>query len=240
MADSEGHRTVSRALHALEIAVASEDGVTLGELADQVGAAKSSLHPLLKALVFRGYLTYADTRYRTGPSISALSAADRPSIVSVARPFMEDLLRQFNETVMLGSMVGDTLVYLHTAESWQPVRYVPPRVRPPSYWPSSIGKLYLAQLDAGDFERYIAEHIRPEQRDTLRAEVGEARITGVAFNHGDTVPDLSAVAARIVVGHDIVACLAVAGPSRRIDGRSAEIAAATLEVATGIGTLLLR
>ncbi|KXX56009.1 IclR family transcriptional regulator [Rhodococcus sp. LB1] len=239
MADSEGHRAVSRALHALEIAVASGEGMTLGQLAEQVGAAKSSLHPLLKALVYRGYLTYEDTRYRTGPSIGALSAADSPSIVSVARPFMDDLLRQFNETVMLGSMVGDTLVYLHSVESDQPVRYVPPRVRPPTDRPSSIGKLYLAQLEDDDLERYVADHIQPDQAAALRAEVEEARITGVAFNHGDTLPDLSAVAARIVVGHDIMACLAVGGPSRRIDSRSPEIAAATLEAAASIGKLLL-
>jgi DNA-binding IclR family transcriptional regulator len=238
MAGSEGHRAVSRALHALEIAVASEDGVTLGQLADEVGAAKSSLHPLLKALVFRGYLTYEGTRFRSGPSIGALAAADNPSIVTVARPFMEELQRQFNETVMLGRVVGERLIYLHSVESDQLVRYSPPRVRPPSDYPSSIEKLYLAQLDDKGLERYLAEHIRPEKRDALCADVAEARNTGVAFNHGDTFPDLSAVAARIVAGHDMVACLAIGGPSRRIDSRSAEIANATLEAAINISKVL--
>jgi DNA-binding IclR family transcriptional regulator len=238
MTGSEGHRAVSRALHALEIAVASEDGVTLGQLADALGAAKSSLHPLLKALVFRGYLTYEHTRFRGGPSIGALAAVDSPAIVPVARPFMEELKRQFNETVMLGSVVGDRLIYLHSVESDQVVRYSPPKVRPPSEFPSSIEKLYLAQLDGESLDRYLAEHVPQEKWHKLRADVAEARATGLAFNRGDTFPDLSAVAARIVVGHDIVACLAIGGPSRRIDSRSAEIAIAILDTATNIGKLL--
>ncbi|EID77025.1 MULTISPECIES: IclR family transcriptional regulator [Rhodococcus] len=235
MAGSEGHRAVLRALHALEIAVASEEGVALGEIADQLEAAKSSVHPLLKALVSRGYLTYEGMRYRAGPSVGALAGVDYPSVVPIAQPFMDNLLLQFDETVMLGRVVGETLIYLHSLESHQPVRYSPPRFRPPSDHPSSIEKLYLTQLDREQLDQYIAEHIKPDKREKLRAEIVEARRTGLAFNHGDTFPDLSAVAARIVVGHDVIACLAVGGPSRRIEGRSSEIAAATLEAATSIG-----
>ncbi len=165
MADSEGHRAVSRALHALELAAASKDGITLGELAHQMGAAKSSLHPLLKALVFRGYLTYDGSRYRTGPSIGALAAVDSPSIVPIAQPFMDDLVRQFDETVMLGRVVGETLIYLHNVESNQVVRYSPPRVRPPSDHPSSIEKLYLAQRDDEQIDLYIGEHIHPSKQE---------------------------------------------------------------------------
>jgi DNA-binding IclR family transcriptional regulator len=240
MADSEGHRAVSRALHALELAAASKDGITLGELAHQMGAAKSSLHPQLKALVFRGYLTYDGSRYRTGPSIGALAAVDSPSIVPIAQPFMDDLVRQFDETVMLGRVVGETLIYLHNVESNQVVRYSPPRVRPPSDHPSSTEKLYLAELDDEQIDRYIDEHIHPAKREGLRAEILEARATGVAFNHGDTFPDLSAVAARITVGDSLAACLAIGGPSRRIESRLNEIASATTYAANSIAKLLRR
>lgn len=235
MAGGEGHRSVARALHALELTVASEDGATLGELADRTGAAKSSLHPLLRALVARGYLVHEGNRYRTGPSIAALAAADRPALVPLARPYMAALRERFDETVMLGSMVGDTLVYLHTEESHQLVRYSPRRVRPPTKHPSSIGKVYLAQLDDDDLEAHLLTDALPDKRDELRREVVEARTTGVAFNHGDTFPDLSAVAARIDGTQGIVACLAIGGPSRRIDAQALQMAEALLEAAGAIG-----
>ncbi|GAB3688132.1 helix-turn-helix domain-containing protein [Saccharopolyspora sp. ID03-671] len=235
---NEGHRSVARALHALEITVASETGVTLGELAEHVGAAKSSLHPLLRALVFRGYLVHEDNRYRPGPAIDTLAMAQHPAVVPVARPFMEDLLQQFNETVMLGSVVGETLVYLHSLESTHVVRYSPPQVRPATDHPSSIRKLYLAQLDDADLEKYVAANICEDKRERLLAEVREARTTGVAYNHGDTFPDLSAVAARITGDQGVLACLALGGPSRRIDARSDEITEALREATAGIETVL--
>lgn len=235
---NEGHRAVARALQALEIAVASEDGVTLSELAERLGAAKSSLHPLLKALEFRGYLTYEGHRYRAGASVNTLAAPDSVQIVPMAAPFMDDLLQRFGETVMLGSMVGETLIYLHTAESKHVVRYSPPKVRPPTSHPSSIGKLYLARLTDDELEKYAAAHVVEEKRATLLKEVREARSTGVATNSGDTFPDLSAVAAPIVSGKGLLACLAIGGPSRRIDERVPELADALRHATAEIGRLL--
>lgn len=235
---NEGHRAVARALQALEIAVASEDGVTLSELAKRVGAAKSSLHPLLKALEFRGYLTYEGHRYRAGASVNTLAAPDSVQIVPIAAPFMDDLLQRFGETVMLGSMVGETLIYLHTAESSHVVRYSPPKVRPPTSHPSSIGKLYLAQLADDELEKYVAAHVVGEKRAGLLEEVREARSSGVAINSGDTFPDLSAVAAPIVTRKGLLACMAVGGPSRRIDDRVTELADALRLATAEIGRLL--
>lgn len=237
-AQNVGHRTVARALHALEITVASETGLTLGELAEHVGAAKSSLHPLMKALVFRGYVVYEDGLYRPGPAIDTLAMAQHPAIVPVARPFMDELLQRFNETVMLGSVVGETLVYLHSVESTHVVRYSPPQVRPPTDHPSSIGKLYLAQLDDAALEKYVAANTQPAKRKRLLTEVHEARTSGIAYNHGDTFPDLSAVASRIMGEHGVVACLAIGGPSRRIDARSDEITEALREATGTIEAML--
>ncbi|MGH3467271.1 MAG: helix-turn-helix domain-containing protein, partial [Thermocrispum sp.] len=77
---TDGHRAVARALQALEIVAASERALTLGELAAHVAAAKSSLHPLLKTLVMRGYLVYENGRYGPGPTVATLASTDGPSV----------------------------------------------------------------------------------------------------------------------------------------------------------------
>jgi len=236
MSVSEGHRSVGRALEALELAVAADGGLALGDIATQIGAPKSSLHPLLRALVHRGYLSYEDNRYHVGPSVIALAAASQPSLVTLARPLREELRERFDETVMLGSMVGDTLVYLHVEESHQAVRYSPPRVRPPTENPSSIGKLYLAQLNDPAVEAYLETEAPADRREVLRQEIDEARRTGIAYNHGETFGDLTAVASRITVGRSLLACLAIGGPSTRLDPQSEKIAAALLEASGKIAS----
>lgn len=238
-AGNEGHRAVARALHALEIAVASEEGVTLTDLATHVGAAKSSLHPLLKALVFRGYLTYDGVRYRAGQSIETLaSSPDGLSLVSAASPFMDALLRRFDETVSLGTMVGETLIYLHNVETEQVVRYSPPKVRPMGEHPSSMGKLYLTQLPDSDLQNYVDNHVRADRRENVLSDVREARVTGVAFNRGESYADLGSVAARILVGGHVAGCLAIGGPIRRMQPREEPMAAALRDAASVIGTLV--
>jgi DNA-binding IclR family transcriptional regulator len=137
---------------------------------------------------------------------------------------MVELARRFGETVMLGAMLGDTLVYLDTIESDQLVRYSPPRVRPPMANPSSIMKLYLGQLSDGELAAYLDQHIAVESRGRLEEEIQKARVEGVAFNRGDTFSDLSAVAAAIISRGVLTACIAVGGPTARVGPRCEEMA----------------
>lgn len=234
-----GHRAVSRALQVLEAAAIADDGVTLAGLAIALDAPKSSLHPVVKALVHRGYLDLRNARYHLGPAVTALSHVSQPAVVLAAQDAMAELNHRFNETVMLGTMVGDTLVYLDVVESSQAVRYSPPRVRQHFERPSSIMKLYLADLEPPAFDRYLTDRIHdPEFATRLRAEVDHARTHGIAYNRGDTFEDLSAVAARISSRDGLVAALSIGGPSTRVAPRFDELAAAVLAGATQVSARL--
>jgi len=63
-----GHRAVARALDILERLSARPAGASLTELAQALGAPKTSLLPLLRTLVGRGYATRGESgRYAAGP-----------------------------------------------------------------------------------------------------------------------------------------------------------------------------
>lgn len=225
---AKAHRTVSRVTTILELAAANRSGVRLTELATALDAPRSSVHGLVKGLVATGYLREEGGTYRIGPAINSLLAAAPPTVAEAARPAMERLHRQFNETVMLATPVGDSVVYTDTIESTDPIRYIAPlRTRRPLH-PTSSGKCVLAFGSERFREGYLAIHLSdPGQREKIRRQLAEVAEAGVAINRGETLPDRSGVGAPIFDKGKVVAAIAVAGPSNRLADKITEIAEAT-------------
>ncbi|MFD9958152.1 IclR family transcriptional regulator [Amycolatopsis sp. NPDC058986] len=227
------HRTVSRVTGILE-SVAREGGARMHELAATLDAPKSSVFGLVKGLVSTGYLVEDSGVYRLGPALANLSPAGKPDIVAAARPSLEDLRAEFDETATLSVGVGDALIYLDTVESGQLIRYSPPlRVRRPLY-PPSAGKVLLAYLPERRRETYLASVLPEDRIPAARAELDLVRADGVAFNRGETLPDVSAAARPVLIGGGPVAVIAVAGPTSRILDRLPAIAEALIDATAAV------
>lgn len=219
------HRTVSRVMTILELVAAAPDGITLATMVRELDAAKSSIHGLVKGLVAIGYLSEEDGTYRLGPAVTFLLAPGGPGLELSARPVMKQLQRDFDETVMLATRIGDSVTYIDTVESTQLIRYSAPlKVRRPM-WPTSTGKCFLAHLGDARRASYLRDHFSSQsERESAAAELAEVRRNGYAVNRGETLPDISAVASPIVTKGRVLACLAIAGPSPRF-GPSLDAAA---------------
>lgn len=226
---SHEHRTVSRVTTILEAIARERRGVRLTELAKLLNAPKSSVHGLTKGLVATGYLVEGDGAYTLGPAVGALLAPSRPTLSEAARPAMVELQQQWDETVALCSLVGDSVVYVDLVESSQAIRYSAPlRTRRPLY-PTSAGKCFLAHMRQSRLDSYL-KNFPPPARESIRAELAEVRTSGVAYNRGETVPDVTAVASPIIVAGRPVACLNVAGPTARMVDRISDIASSVRAV----------
>ncbi|MEV0263759.1 IclR family transcriptional regulator [Streptomyces sp. NPDC050617] len=235
------HRTVTRVTTILETAAAS-DGIRLAALCAVLDAPKSSVHGLVQGLVATGYLAERDSGYVLGPAAGALLGAVRPALADLARPAMERLLREFDETVMLGEPVGDSIVYVQVLESTQVIRYSAPlRTRRPLY-PTSTGKVALAHRDTARRNAYLRARLPDERRRArAREELAAVVAEGVAFNRGETLPDVSATAAGVFAGGGrLVACLAVAGPTPRTAERLDTVADAVRAAAKELSATLSR
>src|SRR5947209_1691864 len=66
-ADGSSARSSLRLIAALEVLAQSEEGLGLAELSLAIGAPKSSLLGILRAMVQQGYLAHAHGQYRLGP-----------------------------------------------------------------------------------------------------------------------------------------------------------------------------
>lgn len=229
------HRTVSRVVKILELAAASVEPVRLAEVAKVLDAPKTSAHGLVKGLVATGYLRESGRGYLLGPAVSTLLGAVESPVGEVARPVLEKLREAFDETVILSVQVGSSVVYLDMVESTQFIRYAAPmRQRRPIY-PTSTGKCFLAHLPEARREAILAEFLQdPDQLAEVRAELELVRAEGVAYNRGETVPDVTAAASLVPVPGGNPVAVAVIGPTTRVEPRLPEIATAVRAAAEDI------
>lgn len=212
------HRTVRRVVSILEAVVASEpDGLRLGDLSKAIGAPKSSAYGLARGLVTAGYLREEDNRYFSGAAIAGLLGG-RMQHQSVYSSALSDLRDRWNETVMLGMLVGEDVVYLDTAESMQVIRYSAPlNVRRP-LWPTSIGKALLSYFQPARRDSYLKRHLKSsEEIQRATEELLEAREARVAVNRSETLSNVTGVGSPIVMRDGTVShAIAVAGPAERM------------------------
>ena len=231
------HRTVSRVMRILETVASAPHPVRLAVLADVLDAPKTSVHGLVKGLVATGYLREAVGGYLIGPAVSTLlDAADVP-VGQAARSTLEKLRAAFDETVLLSTQVGSSVVYLDMVESTQFIRYTAPlRQRRPIY-PTSTGKCFLAHMPSFRRDAILLEFVPdPERRLVVQQELDLVRRDGVAYNRGETVPDVSAAAAIVQVAGRSPVAVAVVGPTGRVAPQLPEIAEAVRGAAAHIAS----
>lgn len=232
MSNSESNSATSRArsginsgLDVLECLATQERPLTLTDIATALGRAKSSVHPLLLALVNRGYVQRgADQRYSVG--VKAWEVGCKATFVEIGRvaePYMAELVRTVSEGAALGLLDGTHTVCIQIAESQQVVR-VHRRVgeRNPAHCLSN-GLVLLATLSDDEvvallprkLERVTSRTI--DNRDQLLVELRRIRQRGHAVCRGSWRLDVAGVAAAIRGPDDrAVAGISIALPLERL------------------------
>ncbi|RNM12195.1 IclR family transcriptional regulator [Nocardioides pocheonensis] len=216
------HRTVARVMSLLELVLASDpQGLRLGELSNAIDAPKSSVHGLTKGLVAIGYLREEDGRYIIGPAISTLLAVGPSSLPSMYRHAMEDLTERWDETTMLATLVGESLVYLDAVEPAAFIRAAPEVNKRLSLWPRSSGKCFVAFMDERKRNLYLRRNKEaPTDSPELRAELEEIRQTNLAKNVGGSHQGHLGIASPIHLGGGpVTIAIAIVGPLARMEDK---------------------
>jgi len=231
------HRTVARVMSILELVLASEsNGMRLGDLSGAIDAPKSSVHGLAKGLVATGYFREEGGRYFLGPAISSLFAVGAPTLPSVYHHALEELKNRWNETAMLATLVGDSLVYLDAVNSDALVRAAPQLNKRLPLWPRSAGKVFLAFMEPRRFETYLRRnHPDPAEADHVREEVAKTHEAHVGFSRGETIAGNLGIACPIIVRDlPVSVAIAVVGPRTRMDDHADDVARSLLEMTAAL------
>lgn len=179
---------------------------TLAELAAETGLARPTVHRILKTLEVLGYVRTADRGYALLPRVLELGMTYVNSLGmwDIARPHMEKLVAQTNESTSMAQLDGSDIVYV--------ARVAVPKIvtlavtigtRFPAL-ATSMGKVLLSDLPADEVDGLLEEPSRsgivPRWQPTpneLHRVLREVRAKGWALADQDLAPGVRSIAAGV-------------------------------------------
>ncbi len=210
--------TVEKALEILQHLHRAGSARGVSEIGRSLGLPRSTTHRLLQALG-RCRLVEREGagRYRNGIGLVALGRGvlERESLVTLARPLLEETADLLHETSFLAAARGGRIFVLDKQEGGGLLRVAPGVGDEVPAHATGVGKLYLA-FAPDEVAVAAASIAAPGARAALRSEVERVRLRGWARNRDEWVDGLAGVAAPIFAARDLVAVLAAAGPSSRV------------------------
>ncbi len=221
-------RSVDHAIDVLEAMARVGGAVGVSHLARQTGLSKAAVYQILATFERRRFVIRdpGSTLYRLSWALYELgSGVVRDVDLSrTARPHLDMLARQLGESVLLGILDGDEVLYLDRGEAPFELRMVANTGRRGMLHATASGKVLLAcSGDTELWDRLLRRGLRRmtaatiTDPDRLRHDIAEVRQKGYAtcWQEGEVGLCSVAVALRDYTGAT-VGCLTVAGPSTRL------------------------
>lgn len=218
---------LDRALAILSCLGAHPTGLSLSEIAAELGLSTNFVYRTTQSLVAHGYLLRdAAKRYSLGPGLLRLSQpfVDDVPLAEAALPAMRWLSEQTGEAAHLGMISGDEGVVLERVIGTAPIKfYVERGVRFPLYC-SAPGKAMLAGMPKGACEAILSRvrliKLLPDtisDKPTLLRCLKEVRQNGWSKDIGENLAGHNCVAAPILDAQgQAIASIWLTGTSLRL------------------------
>lgn len=237
-------RTLGRGLAVLERVAESPAGVGVSEVARDLRLDKGTTSRLLSTLKVLGYLVQreSDRQYLLTGKLLRLSQGFTKNLDlrDVARPHLERLREEVNETVHLGVVDGAYVVYIDQLEVDRPVRAtsIVGLSRPLHF--TAIGRSILAAVPQDEFENLLQASLDDDSFDDLIVDLQElpktlalARESGWATVRRDD--EVTRVGCAIVdSAGSVIGAIGVSGPTYRTGGEIQHIGDSALATAARI------
>jgi DNA-binding IclR family transcriptional regulator len=183
-------QVIARAAAILRALENESTGLSLGQIAQRVGLARSTVQRIIAALEVEKLVIAASPngKMRLGPTLLRLAASVRTDFASLARPFLISLSKELGETVDLSTIKKDQVVFIDQVTG--PHRLQTVSVVGDAYplHCTANGKAYLALLDDDAVAGLIGRRYQRRTKSTkttfsdLTADLKTVRQTGVAVD----------------------------------------------------------
>jgi IclR family transcriptional regulator, acetate operon repressor len=202
---------VFKAMRVLKMILTAPRNPGISEIAAKLSLAKSTTHGILAALEESGWVLRdpITRKYTCGHAVKDLAgnATVRVPLVEQARPHLEKLGAELDEDIFLGICTGNQLLILDQIESSKQLKM---RARPGtriSIFAGAAGKIFLANDDPEVVSRRIRSQPIPKftpgsitDPDRYMADLEKVRAAGIAWDTGQYLPNVWAVAVPIFYG----------------------------------------
>ena len=224
------------------LTVLVEGPASVRDLAERTGVTKPAVYRILHTLEERSFVTRDENRreYMLGEFLTGLSrkhdqSANLPRLVS---PYMDALLKKFDETVNLGVLDGNKIKYLHSLESSQRLRSSNPREEKDNVHSTALGKAILSTFSEAELEKTLKKLDLKSQTDKtittekdLLSAISRAKKIGFAIDDQENELGSRCVAVAVTDRNGKALCaLSITGPASRMSTEKIRIIGENLKL----------
>ena len=216
------------------------------EIVKALGLNRANVHRLVATLDRLGYVVRLEDgkiclsykMFKMGSTVPHSRKLDE-----VTKPFMHQLSELSSETVNLGVLYADSVIYLDKVEAKQYLRLDNQIGEVDPLYCTALGKVLLSGFTVEELEELLASvELRPYTKNTivdkeeLLKEIGEVRKRGFAMDLKELDVNLHCIAAPIYdYRNKVVAALSISGPSIRFSRENMnKLAAPLVEITSKI------
>lgn len=241
-------RTLSRALSILMAFTWDDRELSLTQISEKIGLAKSTTLRLLGALESEGFIekNFRTNHYKLGHNLYYLGliAKDSLDIRTVSRPFMENITQLTKETTNLYLLDHYDRICFDQVESPLAIKRTVRIGERYPIWAGATGKSILAFMDR---EMWVKMKDRLEKitewtvadPETFILELEKIRAMGYAVSVGEKDYEVGCVAAPIYdASQHVIGCLSISGPKFRFPADTEYFAKLVLDASRQISRQL--
>ncbi|MBL9206436.1 MAG: IclR family transcriptional regulator [Opitutaceae bacterium] len=216
---------LDKAFSVLEVLARTGRELTLAEIAEEGRLPKPTVHRILRSLRDLGYVEQTDRRgtYQLSERLKSLREYGRDEAVrNKALPVMEQLQREFDETVNLGLLEGVFVRYVHVLETSQPLRWIVKPGARDHFHTTALGRVIVAHLADEARKRLVNKATtsgtaaaRKQHRSQLDQELTTTRTRGWGIEEEETVAGVACVAISLGWLGEPLAAISVSVPVHR-------------------------
>jgi DNA-binding IclR family transcriptional regulator len=214
--------TVARVSRLLRFIGDVGQSVPLSRIAAEVDLPLPTVHRLLGQLREEGLVRFDElTRtYGIGTTLHRIASRIVVSnpLVSLAEPYLEELVHEFDESALLGLYLEaeSAVSFAVRIDGSKDLQYRIKMNTPLSLVTGASGKSILAYLDAATRATVIAREMQEAERvgqrldsRTLEAELESVRINGVCHSEGERLKGARGIAAPVFDGSGIIGSISL-------------------------------
>lgn len=212
-------QSIERAFCILEVLSDYNDGLGISELSSKVNLHKSTVHRILGTLTYKGYIKQNQTSNKYSLTLKLFELGNKKvegtDLLTVSRPYLEELMKKTNEVIHLVVREGTEIVYIDKVEPKKSITmYTRIGMRKPLYC-TAVGKAMLALMPENKVQDiWSNSNIKKLTKNTiidfneLNDNFKTIRATGFAIDDQEVENGIRCVAS-VVKNHKSAICGAV-------------------------------
>lgn len=225
MVSIKPNQSVINSFKILEAISNSSSYIGVSQLSKETSLPKTTVFRLLETLHYLGLIKQNDNQeYTLGRAFLKYidKVKNQEDLVSISTPFLKEFASTVGETINLGILYNNEVIYLKSIRGERftfRVQLLPVAL----LYNSSLGKIFLSTFSNEALEDYIHKTIFEKNTintivdiDAFKEEINKVKKQNIAYDNEEAEYGLTCVALPIIKSNKVIAAISVSGPTSRL------------------------